>query len=70
MVVTDTLTDCISWMSPKVLAECTNQAWKPSIPLVKTLHTKAYLVLLDQPWRRFVLAVSIVKQDIRVHFYD
>ena len=66
----DALTDCISWMSPKVLAECTNQAWKPSIPLVKTLHTKAYLVLLDQPWRRFVLAVSIMKQDIRVHFYD
>lgn len=66
----DALTDSISWMSPKVIAECTSQAWKPSLALVKTLHTKAYLVLLNQPWRRFVLALSIVKQDIRVHFYD
>ena len=66
----DALTDSISWMSPKVITECTNQAWKPFINLVKTLHTKAYLVLLDQPWRQFILAMSIVKQDIRVHFYD
>jgi len=66
----DALTDTISWMSPKVIAEYTSQVWKPSIALMKTLHTKAYLVLLDQPWRQFVLALSIMKQDIRVHFYD
>jgi len=66
----DTPTDSISWMSPKVIAECTNQAWKPSMPLMKTLHTKAYLVFLDQPWRCFVLALSIVKEKMRVHFYD
>ena len=28
----DTPTDSILWMSPKVIAECTNQAWKPSTP--------------------------------------
>jgi len=68
----DALTDTISWMSPKVIAKYTSQVWKPSIALVKTLHTKAYLVLvlLDQPWRWFVLALSIMKQDIRIHFYD
>ena len=66
----DQLADSISWMSPKVLAEHTTQAFKLSMPLVKTIHTKAYLIFLDQPWRRFVLALSIVKQDLRVHFYD
>jgi len=57
-------------MSPKVITEYTSQVWKPSIALVKTLHTKAYLVLLNQPWRWFVLALSIVKQDIQIHFYN
>ncbi|KIM62388.1 hypothetical protein SCLCIDRAFT_119863 [Scleroderma citrinum Foug A] len=66
----DALTNSISWMSSKVIAKCTSQAWKPSLTLMKTLHTKAYLILLDQPWRWFVLALSIVKQDIQVHFYD
>ncbi|KAI6004882.1 hypothetical protein EDD15DRAFT_2107761, partial [Pisolithus albus] len=28
------------------------------------------LVFLDQPWRRFVLGLSVVKQQMRVHFYD
>ena len=66
----DTPTDSISWMSPRVIAECTTQGWKPSIHLVKTLHTKVYLVFLDQPWRHFILALSVVKEDMRVHFYD
>jgi len=66
----DTPTDSILWMSPKVIAECTNQAWKPSMPLMKTLHTKAYLVFLNQPWRHFVLALSIVKEEMCVHFYN
>ncbi|KIM61195.1 hypothetical protein SCLCIDRAFT_122456, partial [Scleroderma citrinum Foug A] len=66
----DQLTDSISWMSLKVITEYTTQPFKPSMPLVKTLHTKAYLIFLDQPWRRFVLALSIAKQELRVHFYD
>ena len=60
----DQLTDSISWMSPKVIAEYTTQPFKPSMPLVKTLHTKAYLIFLDQPWRHFVLALSIAKQEL------
>ena len=66
----DQLNDSISWMSPKVIAEHTSQPFKPSLPLVKTIHTKAYLIFLDQPWRRFVLALSIAKKELRVHFYD
>ncbi|KAI6003152.1 hypothetical protein EDD15DRAFT_2361051 [Pisolithus albus] len=66
----DPPSDSISWMSPKVIAEYSSQAWKPSTRLQKTLHTKAYLVFLDQPWRRFVLGLSVAKQQMRVHFYD
>ena len=66
----DQPTDSISWMSPQVIAEYTAQSFKPSMSLVKTIHTKAYLIFLDQPWRRYVLALSIAKQELRVHFYD
>ncbi|KIK20988.1 hypothetical protein PISMIDRAFT_104836, partial [Pisolithus microcarpus 441] len=62
--------DSISWMSPKVITKYTGQTWKSSYCLQKTLHTKAYLVLLDQPWRQFVLGLSIVRQQMHVHFYD
>ena len=57
-------------MSPKVIAKYSSQVWSPSSRLTKTLHTKAYLVFLDQPWRRFVLALSIAGEQLRVHFYD
>ena len=66
----DVVVDSLSWMSPKVIAEYTIQAWKPSLPITKTLHTKAYLTFLDQPWRHFVLGLSIAKEDIWVHFFD
>jgi len=57
-------------MSPKVITEYSSQGWTPSTRLTKTLHTKAYLVFLDQPWRRFVLGMLIAKQQMRMHFYD
>ena len=66
----DQLTNSISWMSLKVITEYMTQPFKPSMPLMKTLHTKAYLIFLDQPWRCFILALSIAKQELRVHFYD
>ena len=62
--------DSLSWMNPKVIVECTSQGWKPSLPIAKTLHTKVYLIFLDQPWRRFVLGLSIAKEEIQVHFYN
>lgn len=60
----------LSWMSPTVLAEYTSEKWTPGMRLAKTLHTKAYLTLLDQPWRRFVLCMSLCQKEMRVHFYD
>lgn len=63
-------TESISWVSPVVLAEYTSETWKPTMRLTKTLHTKSYLTFLDQPWRRYVLCISICKRDFRVHFYD
>ena len=34
------------------------------------MDTKAYLVLVDQPWRRFVLGFSIANSELRVHLDD
>ena len=65
----DQVTNSISWMSPTVIAEH-SQSFKPSLPLVKTIHMKVYLIFLDQPWRHFVLALSIAKKELQVHFYD
>lgn len=63
-------TEAISWLTPTVLGEYTSEAWKPAMRLSKTLHTKAYLVFLDQPWRRFVLCLSMCRQEMRIHHYD
>ncbi|KAG1842141.1 hypothetical protein F4604DRAFT_1939013 [Suillus subluteus] len=32
--------------------------------------TKAYLIMREQPWCRFVLAYSICADDLRVHYFD
>jgi hypothetical protein len=32
--------------------------------------TKAYLIMREQPWRRFVLAYSICADDLRAHYFD
>jgi len=34
------------------------------------MDTKAYLVMVDQPWRCFVLGLSLANEELRVHFYD
>ena len=58
------------WLSPKVIAEYTKETFQPASRLGKTMDTKAYLVLVDQPWRRFVLGLSIANGELRVHLYD
>ncbi|KAF8436279.1 hypothetical protein L210DRAFT_3648035 [Boletus edulis BED1] len=62
--------DEITWLSPKVIAEYTKETFQPASRIGKTMDTKAYLVLVDQPWRRFILGLSIANCDLRVHFYD
>ncbi|KAF8440988.1 hypothetical protein L210DRAFT_989535 [Boletus edulis BED1] len=62
--------DEITWLSPKVIAEYTKETFQPASRIGKTMDTKAYLVLVDQPWRCFILRLSIANCDLRVHFYD
>ncbi|KAG1841110.1 hypothetical protein DFJ58DRAFT_845101 [Suillus subalutaceus] len=60
------------WDTIKAVCELTSSAYKPSSTLVKTLDTKAYLLLKHQPWRRFALLISLCNgyRDLRVHLYD
>ena len=62
--------DEISWKSPKVLAELMRESFTPTAHIARTLDTKAYLVMIEQPWRRFVLTLSFSKLELRLHYYD
>jgi hypothetical protein len=65
------MVDEISWWSPKVLAKYTKESFQPAKYLGKTMDTKAYLTFLEQPWRRFILGLSICNgAELRLHFYD
>ena len=62
--------DEITWLSPKVIAEYTKEKFQPASRVGKTIDTKAYLVLVDQPWRHFILGLTIANSKLCVHFYD
>jgi hypothetical protein len=62
--------DEITWLSPKVITEYMKETFQPASQLGKTMDTKAYLILVDQPWRQFVLGLSIANSELRVHLYD
>ncbi|KIO08000.1 hypothetical protein M404DRAFT_23246 [Pisolithus tinctorius Marx 270] len=48
--------DEITWLSPKVIAEYSKES---------------YLTLVDQPWRHYVLGLSITDSKLlQLHFYD
>lgn len=64
------LLDDISWEDPKIIMELTEEEYTPTSRIAYTLHTKAYLVLRSQPWRRFVLGFSIARSFMRIHYYD
>ena len=34
------------------------------------MDTKAYLIMVDQPWRCYVLGLSLANEEVCVHFYD
>jgi hypothetical protein len=46
--------------------------YHPTSTIAKTIDSKAYLLLRRQPWRRFVLLLSVCNgyRDLRVHLYD
>ncbi|KIM59395.1 hypothetical protein SCLCIDRAFT_27348 [Scleroderma citrinum Foug A] len=60
----------ILWKSPKVLAKLTRESFTPTARIARTLDTKAYLIMIEQPWRRFVLALSFSKFELRLHYYN
>ncbi|KAG2114206.1 uncharacterized protein F5147DRAFT_650015 [Suillus discolor] len=62
----------LQWNNILVVAEMTASTFSLSMPAVKTLDTKAYLVFREQPWRRFVLFLSFTHEhrELCVHLYD
>lgn len=41
-----------------------------TIPLFLGIVTKGYLMMREQPWRRFIILFSISKFKIRAHYFD
>ncbi|KAI5988228.1 hypothetical protein F5J12DRAFT_786919 [Pisolithus orientalis] len=63
--------DKIMWLSPKVITKYSKESFKPASHLGKMMDTKAYLTLIDQPWKHYVLGLSITDSELlRLHFYD
>ncbi|KAH7918127.1 hypothetical protein BV22DRAFT_1134835 [Leucogyrophana mollusca] len=60
----------VMWMDTKAVGELTVEAWTPSTRIGKTVDTKAYLMMREQPWKRFCLALSFANSQLRVHLYD
>ncbi|KIK31625.1 hypothetical protein CY34DRAFT_103026, partial [Suillus luteus UH-Slu-Lm8-n1] len=60
------------WDTIKVVCELTSQKYHPTTTIAKTIDSKAYLLLRRQPWRRFVLLLSVCNgyRDLRMHLYD
>jgi len=53
LVLVDDAINCldeVSWRSPKVIAEYLKESYRPQSRLGKAMDTKAWLVLVDQPW--------------------
>jgi hypothetical protein len=62
----------VRWDTIKTVCELTSQPYEPASTLAKSLDSKAYILLRRQPWRRFVLLLSLCNkyQELRVHLYD
>ncbi|KAG1834478.1 hypothetical protein EV424DRAFT_1532202 [Suillus variegatus] len=60
------------WGNIRVCAELTVSSYKPAQWLVRAADTQAYLLLSNQPWRRFTLILSFTSgyNDLRVLLYD
>jgi len=60
------------WADIRVIAELTSSKYRQGKTCVKSLDSKAYLILKHQPWRRFVLMLSFCNnyRELRVHTYD
>ncbi|KAG1899633.1 uncharacterized protein F5891DRAFT_1189442 [Suillus fuscotomentosus] len=68
------LSDNISakWGNIRVSAELTHSRYQPAMRLGKAADTHAYLMMSEQPWRRFALILSFTDEyrHLRVLMYD
>jgi hypothetical protein len=47
-----------------------SEKWAQDIPVFLGVATKGYLIMREQPWRRFVLLFSIANLKLRAHYFD
>ncbi|KAG1865731.1 hypothetical protein C8R48DRAFT_772729 [Suillus tomentosus] len=68
------LSDDISakWGNIRVSAELTHSRYRPAMRLGKAADTHAYIMMSEQPWRRFALILSFTDEyrHLRVLMYD
>ncbi|KAG1849826.1 hypothetical protein C8R48DRAFT_778420 [Suillus tomentosus] len=68
------LSDDISakWGNIRVSAELTHSRYQPAMRLGKAADTHAYIMMSEQPWRRFALILSFTDEyrHLRVLMYD
>lgn len=67
--------DAVTWSSPKALGKLTTSNLKNNttlinMTLIKTLSTKAYILLCSQPWWHYVLTFSITCNNLQIHLFD
>ncbi|KIM64376.1 hypothetical protein SCLCIDRAFT_23407 [Scleroderma citrinum Foug A] len=62
--------DPVTWKCPRAISEFMHSRLAVNMTLIKTLNTKAYLLLSSQPWHRYVLALSFANFQMRIYFYD
>lgn len=62
----------LGWNNILLCAELTFSTYQPGGRLANSIDTKAYLLMREQPWRRFVLLLSFSNRyrELRVHLYD
>ncbi|KAG1906728.1 uncharacterized protein F5891DRAFT_1182136 [Suillus fuscotomentosus] len=70
------LVDCslrnisLRWCNIITCVEHTESELNSTIPLYCGSVTKGYLLMREQPWRRFVVVFSIACNKLRLHYFD
>ena len=60
----------ITWADILTCVEITDTLFKEDAPVYLGVATKAYLMMREQPWRRFVVLFSIAAKNLRAHYFD
>lgn len=60
----------ITWRKVIAVLEYTEQDFTLTASVTSQMHMKSYLILRRQPWRTFVLGISVAKKEFRLHYYD